>query len=408
MSKSRKKSQRTKSQREMHQVHLYVGNHRSLDGIEEYISLVETIFGKYDYTVNVVDKLVPGEVNILVDEFTNFYENQMIAECKRKDENTKYLFILTEFIEKNKGVLSFNAFGNMLSLAFISFFNIYIKTKRIDFASATLKDYWVAALYSPILFFYLFGRSMAYLWQRAARKDAVPPHVFLFRRFGKQIYFHIRFVGLVESLKYADSIVVSHECIYHGLCNIVSDAKRYASIYDGVLYPEIDKGLVLERLMEYKALQFEVTGTISRYRQKCIDKLNAKLSSFSQLYCLKDSFDPCIAIGFGDASKRFRKGAAFSLHPPQTKKWPYSSPTRIYRALTVDNNIPVLTKYFGQNPIEDVCVTLDKGEFLMDLYSMYIDREYMKEKIGGRIDKYNEVIGRRNEELVNAITERLY
>jgi len=88
------------------------------------------------------------------------------------------------------------------------------------------------------------------------------------------------------------------------------------------------------------------------------------------------------------------------LHPPQTKKWPYCSPTRIFRALIVDHNLPVLTKNFRQNPIEDVCFFMEGDRSIMTLYEMYKDRNLLRDFICPRISKYNRIAKERNDKLV--------
>ena len=66
---------------------------------------------------------------------------------------------------------------------------------------------------------------------------------------------------------------------------------------------------------------------------------------------LQNSFSNCKGFPKGGeheisavVSKEGIIRGAYSLHPPQSETWRYASPTRIYRALCIDYNMPILTK----------------------------------------------------------------
>lgn len=92
--------------------------------------------------------------------------------------------------------------------------------------------------------------------------------------------------------------------------------------------------------------------------------------------------------------------AAFSLHPPQTMNWKYSSPTRLFRALDQDGNIPVLTHYFNQHPIEDVCLVYEGNQTILDMYDFYHDKNKAWAYLLPRLDRYAQTAELENNKVV--------
>jgi hypothetical protein len=207
----------------------------------------------------------------------------------------------------------------------------------------------------------------------------------------------MRYLGLKACLRHADAVITSHERIIDGV-SLAPDARPLQHI--GVLYPEFDERAVLDRLMQGKKLFMEITGTISRYRQRWIEQINQQLIALG----MHNAFGYCVSISFSQLSpgKRIDRGA-YSLHPPQTRSWSYSSPTRIFRALAVDNNLPVLTHHFHQSPIEDVCFLHEGQQSIVELYEMYADPVRLRRFIEPRLKAYNEIVAARNDALVDRL-----
>ena len=210
-----------------------------------------------------------------------------------------------------------------------------------------------------------------------------------------------RSLGLKACLRHANAVVASHEKIIDGFAKDTgADGKPLH--YLGVLYPELDEREVLSTLMVDKKPFIELTGSITAYRQKWIERINRRLISLG----MSKIFGHCMAFPFSQLeSDRPVDRGAFSLHPPQTRTWPYCSPTRIYRALTVDHNLPVLTHHFHQNPIEDVCLVYEGGRSLADLLEMHSDPIALRDFVEPRIKAYNGIAATGNDYFVTQVRD---
>jgi hypothetical protein len=376
-------------------IYLYVGNHGKRDGIEDYIDFITKVFGARELVVEVSDVLVPNSVNLIIDEFTNNIENRRIASIKTNYPETRLIYVLTEFVTRKWGVESFNHFGGIADSAVIALFSVFARKKRKDFPEARFRDYTMALIYMPIVGALLLYWTIKYTVKRILGLHGKNPVSHFLQVNHRLLYFCMRYLGLNAHMCYADAVIVSHECIVDDLnkiCNYQQDLKNL-----GVIYPELDEGDILSRLMKDKELFIEVSGSITRYRKKWIDHLNRNIKFLG----IHKKFKPTMSFGFSTlhTDKKIKRGA-YSLHPPQTKTWPYSSPTRIYRALSVDFNLPVLTKHFGQNPIEDVCFLIKDEESLSELYEMYSDRRKLTDFIVPRLEAYNSIAKAQNDRLV--------
>jgi len=198
-------------------------------------------------------------------------------------------------------------------------------------------------------------------------KDSPNPVTQFLQRHHQQFYFHMRYLGLRTCLPYADAVITSHEQIcldfWKGGTNGGVSIKKL-----GVIYPEIGEENVLDKLMVNKKLFIEFTGSITKYRQIFIKRINKRLTILG----LHHIFKHCLAIPFSLPKKPTKRGA-YSLHPPQTKKWHYCSPTRIFRALTVDHNLTYTNQKF-QAKSDRRCLFFYGGRSIMALYEMYKDR----------------------------------
>ena len=135
-------------------------------------------------------------------------------------------------------------------------------------------------------------------------------------------------------------------------------------------------------------------------RQKWIERINQQLISLG----LQNVFGNCMSLPFSllASDKPVNRGA-YSLHPPQTRTWPYCSPTRIFRALSVDHNLPVLTHHFHQNPIEDVCFVFENQKSTIEMFEMYADPARRRAFVEPRVKSYNEFVAVCNDALVERL-----
>jgi hypothetical protein len=377
-------------------LNLYIGNHGKPDGIEDYVALITNLIAKRGVQVRVSSTYDPHAVNLVIDEFTNYIENHRLAAFKKAYPRSKIVFILTEFAVRNWGVTSFNHFGGLFDAAAIALFDVYLRLVRDDFGQATLAGMLKLMLYSPILALQILpGLLQLALGMLIGRRL---PHrgVRYLRAHHRTIYFHMRYLGLMASLRYADAIIASHERIIDGISRKIGSHGEPLQ-YFGVVYPELVERDVLDQLMVTKKLFIEVTGSVTRYRQKWIEHINQQLISLG----LQNVFKYCLSLPFSSlTSVEPVDRGAYSLHPPQTRSWPYSSPTRIFRALSVDHNLPILTHHFHQNPIEDLCFVFEDQKSIVELYEMYADPARLRNFIEPKVKSYNDIVIARNDALV--------
>jgi hypothetical protein len=383
-------------------LNLYVGNHGRLDGIEDYIRLIRKILDKRGLPLLVSPDLLPGAINLVIDEFTNYRENRRIASFKREHPQSALVFVLTEFPERKFGVESLNLFGGLQDAASIALLNVWLPTRRDDFGSTTFLDYAKALLYAPVVIARSVPSATKALIGKLVGRRVPGPIDRFFRRNDRLVYLHYRYLGLKACLPWADAVISSHERIFEHLKNL-GGMNRRPPRHLGVIHPEFDEAEVLSNLMLDKRLSMEMTGTVTGYRQACLERVNRAILVLG----MQAAFDPCRAVSFSSTEREQRVKVAYSLHPPQTEAWPCCSPMRIYRALAVDHNLPVLTRHFGQNPIEDVCFMFDGTYSILQLYELYHDRSRLADFIGPRLKTYNGIAIARNDEWVGKLAALL-
>lgn len=356
---------------------IFIANHGKLGGVEDFISILQNIIQKRGYQVEVSEELNPNAINVLIDEFTNSYTNLMITEFKSTHPNAVLIYVLTEFIEKRLLVRSFNFFGNILDASVIAVLNVYIRLHRQDFNKPTIWHWVLAIVYFPLF-------PVFYLSRYIKKKKKVA----MLKIIHSLAYMLMRYMGLERMLPYADGVVISHNSI-----NLDSDKVPVL----GVIYPEFDYADIERKIFGQKILGVEVTGSITSYRHRVINKVNSSIMQQG----LKKYFNVCQIIAFSSSKKDVPR-AAFSIHPPQTKHWKYSSPTRIYRALQFDHNMPILTKVFNQHPIEKLCLVFNSS-LLLDMIKFYKHPKMALDFLQPRVQEYNRIAKLENDEMVNAM-----
>ena len=337
------------------QFNLYIGNHGKRDGIEDFIEIISDILSKRGHEVVVSNELKASCPNIIIDEFTNFITNRKLAYFKKAFPETKLVYVLTEFIEKKYGLTSFNLFDGLEKVSVLTLVNIYLKLRRSDFPSPTLYDFILAFLHLPFYSVYF----LSHLLKNNFFKKKSPTFSFFFH---KQIYMLMRFLGMKSMLCHADLILLAHRDITKNLSKYLINPESIA----GVIYPELDISKIKQNLFEKKILSMELTGSVTPYRQGWVETINKSII----LLGIRHEFGMSQVYSFMNSTKKTLRGA-FSFHPPQTYNWKYSSPTRLFRALNQEGNIPVLTHYFNQHPIEDVCLLYEGDQTILKMYEFF-------------------------------------
>lgn len=383
-----------------HSLNIYIGNHGKPDGVEDHITMIRALMEKRNISVKVSSSFDPQAINLIIDEFTNYLENHRLIKFRKSNPDAKIVFFLTEFIGKKWGVESFNHFGSIFNASIIRLFDIVLRYTRDDIGELELKHWLQFIPYAPLFIlhftYYIVTWSIAKLIGKNKRRLISG----FFSTYQRVIYFHMRYLGMKARLHNADAVITAHENIIDGLKGSKNLGDK-AFHYFGVIYPELDIQAVLDKVMKNKELYMEITGSVTSYRQKWIRRINQQLLSLG----LQNSFGYCYALPFSDLSIELTKKerGAYSLHPPQSSTWPFSSPTRIFRALAVDHNLPILTRRFNQNPIEEVCYLFKDRHSIIELCEMYTDRDRLKKFLSPKIETYNAVAIARNDLLVEKI-----
>ena len=80
--------------------YLVLGNHYSLTGNWEQVLITIRTFSKLSIELNFSMKIMPGEINIFIEEFSKKIADETIAVCN-KYPNTKVIMYVTEYLSKN-------------------------------------------------------------------------------------------------------------------------------------------------------------------------------------------------------------------------------------------------------------------------------------------------------------------
>lgn len=381
-------------------LNLYTANHAYTEGIEDYVRLIREVVGRRGLKVQVSTELQPGVLNVVIDEFTNYRQNRKIADFKRQNPDTPLVLLLTEFFESKLGVASLNLFGGWCEVAAVALMNVYLRSIRRDFRPASAADYLRAAVAAPVILLAMVPDTLVFVAARLLGRQRENPVRRFLSRFHRSIYFHLRYLGLSACMEFADAIVTSHESIIKTVAHYVPAANGKPHL--GILYPELNEREVLRKLMVGKALFIEFTGSLTPFRLRVKRRVDRAVLALA----MHHEFQRCRTMKFAEKeSGNGKERGAYSMHPPQTRRWPYSSPTRIYRALAVDCNLPVLTRNFGQSPIEDLCYVWKDRYSVVELAEMYSDRTRLLEFMEGRLEKYNAIARTHNERLTQALRE---
>ena len=91
-------------------IYLVTGNHVTFSGFWEQIEITLRTFKEMDLKIDIVSRIQPGAVNILIEDFNSFLVDEMIA-VKAEHPDTKYVLYVTEYLTGHKkGSLTLNCF----------------------------------------------------------------------------------------------------------------------------------------------------------------------------------------------------------------------------------------------------------------------------------------------------------
>ena len=110
---------KTKVQCNLKKIYFFTGNHNSMDGIKDHYDILSEILKQDNVKLILSENIKVNEINILVEEFSNIQFVKNIAEIKNGFKKTRFVFVATEFITKNKFGYTLNGFYNDLFFSLV-------------------------------------------------------------------------------------------------------------------------------------------------------------------------------------------------------------------------------------------------------------------------------------------------
>jgi hypothetical protein len=365
-------------------VYLVWANHLHTHGIGEIVFTVDAALSGH-CALKPTANVKAGAVNIIIDEFSNPYFVDRLAQIKKESPRTKYVFVATEFVTP----VSF------LGLEVARTFNFF----------GSVRD-WANLLRDRSLVLKLTDRIPSYMQRR--------------------------YTGFIKALPLCDLLAFVHPKIGSRLEEIIGARGNLISS-PTLLYPELTFDFGQEDQLQSSPIGFDLTGTLTRYRRGVMRKLGKRFGRCGHKarmwrHVKFEESDPIAfsrsAIRFnydsfnngsdtvGDAVERDVMRAdvdksnerfLFNINPPQRARWQFSSPMRIARAALL-GQIPAVTAKFGDHEIEDIAYLWDGTlERAQQVLSFRIDRAPLLEAYRQSVEHYNAVAKAKNHGFVEAL-----
>lgn len=336
--------------------YLAIANHIQLLGIGE---IVYTLYSTLTSSCVMLRsrRLVPGGINIIIDEFSDEdYVRELFA-AKREHPDTKIVVVATEF------VTPIHALGATLGATF-NFFGEWS-----DWRS------WI-------------GSHVPRPWR------PLP-------------YLYARYEGFTRILAITDLLVAVHPLILKSFAHLPPATIAHVPCVE--VYPEIAMSYIDVHRLRRLPFGFTMTGTRTPYRQTIADRLQ-------QLYAARNGGRPVYGHGgfrssIVDTGGRVRflyrpddRDYLFNLNPPQKYNWGYSSPMRILRAALL-GQIPLLTRKFADHEIESMALLWDESDAGAErLFEQAMSgRGRLVDEYVASVTRYNDTAKQKNAPMLAAL-----
>ena len=379
-------------------IYIVTGNHFRVSGIEDIVDMFVYVFQRLNISYEVTSDIVPNSNNLLIDEFSNIYFNENLIDTKLEFPSTKIYTVCTEFITKKFGFTTFNLFSSSdLFLVLLSKFMLGSFIKKLFLFIPLLCS---LIIFIPKLFFNIILVLFNYLLnlinihylnqEQLVLENDNPISRFIARYvmmpFKKCFYLELRFQGFMQVYDYIDYFYIIHP-------NNTSDLIEKK--LKGIVYPEIINIDLLINALKRKTAGIGLSGSITSYRLSSLDKFKRALF----IKGIHNFFIHNIKFNKFSPTKKTLKNdplteVAFHFHPPQSSGWSFSSPTRIYRTVSVYNAIPIISKRFDQHPIEELAYNYNEPGTLKLLYNFKLEHNLNDFK--SKIQKYNKIAYKNN------------
>ena len=352
------------------QVLFYTGNHKSKVGIEDIVNLISQVFNSSnDFTCEISNDLLPGyDVIFVIEEFALQKNVDKILVAQKELNNSTFILVCTEFVTKTRQHITFNSFGSV-------FENSALKILRILTGTIT-KNY--KDIQINVIFTFPLDLVMAFIWTILFLKNNKLSLKALYKKIRELSYFDMRYLNFKNVLKEVKLFTTTHPIIQKQILDLQQDASFIGDIYPLIKTPKMSKATFFSG--DHKIIK--MSGNLTTYRFNKMKELKANLSTdqTKTRFIISSLKNPEVPNHRSD----------FTFNPPQNENWKYCSPIRICRSWNIDESIPLITKYFGQHPIENTAIHLRKKSTFR-IHSINLD------EMKNRIAQYNEIALRVNQ-----------
>lgn len=334
-------------------VYLVIGNHDSFAGIYEIAHILNTVLSA-SCEVVVSRGICANAINVLIDEFSSEVLADYVLSVKQEAPGTGIVLVATEFVTPVR------LFGLPIDLTF----NL----------PSSIDNLWTNAF--------------QHYRQRAA---------------GERRHMHARFRGFGKVLRAADLVV----SLTPGVAESLALSNARANAPQTVLYPEFN----LDHAAFAAALKkipfgFAHSGALTDHRKAWARKANSMFRAYrpagGPAVKLSDT-RPATSADNGLSYPYEPPDVLFNFNPPPQRRWKFSSPIEIYRAVIM-GQVPVVTEIFGDHEIESIAVRWNGTR--EDSDRLFLDgtlrRDSFVDSFLAAISSYNELARHQNLHFLNA------
>jgi len=295
------------------EIYFYVGGYWHPFGSLDYLTAFKEFCKNFLADVTVIPSLTirEGCLNVFI-ESLSVEEVNYLRGCKERNKNTRYLVILTEFIQELLGRgIAFNVFDE--------------KSKAYEEEMIRRRNENKGSLRRKI---------------RVAKTIIKTRHLWRERQFDVgtgRIELSRRAAALEMAEELIDIVVVSHPDIL----------KESGSFWSGGVYYDFPY-VIDENWIDSHCLDWSIcfSGSLTSYRERVVNRLNkgrdgGLIKRFAKELSNEDAdlfrrTSPMVEIWKGNYEESIggeENRSLFELYIPQSEGWRYMSPMRIYHAL---------------------------------------------------------------------------
>tara|TARA_Y100001960_G_C14774933_1_gene882545 strand:+ start:51 stop:1337 length:1287 start_codon:yes stop_codon:yes gene_type:complete len=387
-------------------IYLVLGNHNTLSGVWEQVEITLRTFKEMDLNISISSRIKPGEVNILIEDFSSNLVDSMLK-IKANNPETKYILYVTEYLtQAEDGNFFLNCF-NKKSILTRKIFNIEYKL------CGDIYNVWQ-------------GGDLRSKLKNKIRNFVAPFMHYVAKasstNYGNELMMARRQLCLDQVRELFSLCISTTEAVLNGYntyCDcplkylpVFIDEKRVKSnrrkahhypaiFFSGRLTPhrkrtsiifgkKLLNGYPLESGAAWQALIKDTKFKLDRleketeiFGKSAPKRLANEIRQFEL-----PAFD-ILKTAIYEYTKK-NKQAAYEIYIPQSDTWPYSSPNRT--VLSIESGfIPIDYGKFSDHDINKVAITAHNTDNLNSILSGQLDTAY--KELDVRIFNYNNIQG---------------